>query len=186
MVKVAQVVDLDVGAAVCGAAAARWEALLCALSLPAIVCLVLLPHHEVQNILIVLGVFLHLENTSQLQIELLKLVLLEPLLFKLILNQLMSRLCFINLLSEVFDIEFQFCCVVIPLIVLDRLVGPQRCRLLSCILRLSTMIQILLIKHCRLLMCVLSHMLQSAQIQRWNCRLRSCLLLLLIWRLVHI
>ena len=45
MVEVAQVVDLDVRAAVCRAAGASREALLGARRLPAIVCLVLLAHH---------------------------------------------------------------------------------------------------------------------------------------------
>ena len=45
VVEVAQVVDLDVRAAVCRAAGASREALLGARRLPAIVCLVLLAHH---------------------------------------------------------------------------------------------------------------------------------------------
>lgn len=77
----------------------------------------------------------------------------------------MPRLRLVDLLSEVFDVQFQFRGVVVPLIVFYWFVGPCRRSLLPSIFRLSVMIQVLLIKHGGLLARVLSHMLQSAQVE---------------------
>lgn len=129
VVEMAEIVDLDVHLPLWSRGRGQGKLLL---ARPTIVSLILLAWaHKIKYVLL-FRALRRLEDPRQFQIQLLQLILLNPLLVELLLKRMVAAVSLIDLLPKELDVELELRRVVVPLVVLDWVGGPLRL-LLRCL-----------------------------------------------------